>query len=303
MKRKLAQMAVVGALLAGSTGASWGQSVEADVPDPGSRGGVYARGSYGHRFDSDLKDTANGEFSSDDARLELGGTADFGSVRWVNAFGYGYAKYDAQVVDADLHSYMLASVFDFDVAKSCHMTVGPVVTMAGENDADWSHAINYGGLIATTYRASKELSVGLAAVAMRRIGGGVSITPVVNVNWQFARNWHLYTGLTEVAARRGIGGNLGWAFAKGWEASVGMQFERRRFRLEDDDAIGEDRAAPVYARLSWEPITGLAFDATAGAAFGGRVELDGSGDGDRNASKYDPAPLVGLRVRYALSGL
>lgn len=309
MKTKFARAVLVATLLTLAAAPSRAQSVEADVPDTTGRGALYVRGSYGHRFDADLKDAPSGQFSSDDARLELGGSIDFGSVRWVNAFGYGYGHYDVDLeranvdLKANIHSFMLASLVDIDVAKSCNLMVGPVVTQAAEEHADWGEALSYGALIGSVYRPSKELSVGLSLVAMKRIEEGVGITPIPMVNWRFARRWQLYTGITEVGARRGIGGYVGWSFAKNWEAAVGVQFERRRFRLDAADAIGEDKAAPVYARISWEIIRGLTLDATAGAAFAGRVKINDSKDHFKAGSEYDPAPVVGVRLRYAVSGI
>lgn len=303
MRRKsLMCAALAAAILATSNTGALAQTIDADIPETGVGGSFFVRDSYGHRFDTDMDDV-RGEFSTHDARIELGGTVDFGNVRWANAVGYGFTAYDANLVDADVHSLMLASIVDFDVAPQWSMMVGPVVGMNAETDADWEDSLSYGALLGTAYRPSKELTLGFALVAMRRIEEGVGLTPIPMVKWTFAPNWQLYTGLTEVAARRGLGGYVGWSFAECWEAAAGLQFERRRFRLDTADAIGEDKSAPAYVRISWEILEGLKLEAMTGITFGGRFKVNDKDDHFRAGSDYDPAPFVGVRLGYAIASL
>jgi hypothetical protein len=289
-------------------GSALAQTVDApEVESPSAKGSLFVRGGYGHRFESDLDDSS-GDFQTNDARFDVGGTAVFGSgVRWLNIVGYGYNNYDADQVDADVYNVTAASILAFPVAPSLHLMAGPLLSFYAEEGADWGDAVSYGGLVGATYRHSPELSIGLATAVMARIEEGVGIAPIPMIDWRFAPQWKLYTGITEVAARRGIGGFVAWSIADNVELAAGAQFERRRFRLEDDgataDYIVEDKSVPVYARLSWQMAESFGLDIYGGAAVGGELELNDKQDDHVGDRKYDPAPIVGARLRLELSGL
>ncbi len=290
-------------LVAMSAGPAWSQAIDApEVESPSDNSSFFVRGAYGHRFETDLDDS-NGEFDTNDARGEIGGTAAFdGGVRWLNLLGYGFNNYGSDVADSNIHNLNFASIVSFEVGESWRMMVGPLVSVYAEEGADWGDAVSYGGLLGAVYRNSPTFSIGLAVAVMRRIEEGIGIAPIPLIDWRFARNWRLHTGVTEVAARRGIGGFVGWTFANHWEVAAGAQFERRRFRLEDkgitSDFIVQDKSAPVYARLSWGMADGLALDLYGGVAVAGKIRVSDDDDHFVADDKYDPAPLVGVRLRY-----
>lgn len=305
MRKQIIRIALTVAVLGGP---AWAQSIEVpEVESPASEGNFFVRGAYGHRFETEFDDFP-GEFETNDARGEIGGTAAFDSgIRWMNFLGYGYNNYDSDAVDANVHNLTLASIVDWDLNPCWTMMAGPLASVYAEEGADWGDSMSFGGLLGATYSDNPDLSIGLAVAAMSRIEEGIAITPIPLVRWNFAPAWRLYAGITEVAARKGIGSYVAWAFADSLELAGGVQFEKRRFRLEDKGAFSEgiieDKSIPVYARLSWEMVESLNLDVYAGAAFGGELEINDPDDHFVGDDKYDAAPLVGARLRYEISGL
>lgn len=306
MKTKFIIAAFAAMLLGANEVVAQGVEVS-DVESPSETNSFFARTSYAHRFDADIDGPS--DFATDDVRAELGGTIAFNDrVQWLNFLGYGFTKYDNEFSDANVHSLSLASILGIGIDDHWSILFGPVVGVAAENDADWDDAVSVGGVLGTTYRASADLKVGLALVAVRRMEEGASLLPIPMVDWRFAPDWQLYTGMTEVAARRGVGGYIAWNFVPPCELSVGAQYEHRRFRLDDggfvnNDYIMEDRSVPVYVRFSVRIIRGLSADILSGVAFGGELKLNDAKDRFVADASYDPQAILGVRVQYALDGL
>lgn len=305
MKRLLLRSMCAGMML---TGTAWAQSIDTPgLETPGVEGSLFVRGSYGHRFESDFEDLS-GKFETNDARAEVGGTAAFANgVRWANFLSYAYNNYDSDGLDANVNNLSLASIVGWELNPCWQLMAGPIATFYAESGADWGDSAAYGGLVGATYSESDDWSVGLAVAATKRIEEGVGIMPIPMVRWNFAPQWKLFAGVTEVAARRGVGGYVGWSVAEGIELAAGAQFENRRFRLDDDgltsDFIVEDKSVPIYARASWEMIQHLNLDVYAGAIVGGQLELNDPDDHFLGDDSYDATPLVGVRLRYEVAGL
>lgn len=318
MRRTIAAAAVFGSLLVGAQ--AWAQTVEvSEVESPEHSDNLFARLSYGHRYDAEMQGGIKNDLATDDVRTEVGGTVVFNErLRWFNFLGYGYTNYDNELEDSQISSLSLASILGFGLDDpGWTILAGPVLNFSADKGADWGDAVSAGAALGATYKHSPELELGLAVIAASRIEEGATILPVPLVNWRFHPQWRLYTGMTEVAARRGVGGYLEWNFIEPCDVSIGAQFENRRFRLNNvsnfnqnfpnqvgdnggHNYIGEDQSVPVYLRVNVRIIEGLSADILGGVAFGGKMSLSNSHDHFIDSASYDPQAIIGIRAQYNL---
>lgn len=294
------------------------QSIEVqEIDNPSAESGFYVRASYGHRFDANIDEVdikgvpgsnnvpGNGDFSTNDVRGEVGGTIKFSeSIRWANYLGYGFNNYDSDAINADVNNLTWASLVGWDMDRNWSILFGPVVSAYAQWGADWGKSISAGGVFGTVYHPTRDLSVGLALVTVKRFEDDISLLPVLMTNWNFARDWNLRTGMTEVAARRGIGATVAWSFARDFQLLGGLQFENRRFRQDRGDLIVNDRSLPIFASVQWDIVEGLSLSGELGVAVGGQLkQRDKNDDHTILIADYDAAPILGVRLQYALSGL
>lgn len=293
-----------------------GQTVEVSgVDSPASSNSIFARIDYGRRNDTDID--GPDQLAADDARGEAGGTFVFkNGVRWLNLLGYGYTHYSSEYINAQVHNLSIASIVGIPLRKSgWTVLVGPTLSFSADEGTNWGDAYSVGGLLGATYTASPDLTVGLAIAASNQIEEGVNILPVPMVNWRFAPQWRLYTGITEVAARRGVGGFVEWNVVGPCDVSVGAQFEHRRFRLDEvaglstpfsregSNYVGEDQSVPLYIRANFRLIDGLSADVLTGAVLGGKMAVSTPHDHFVSDAKYDAAFLFGVRLQYTFDDI
>jgi hypothetical protein len=127
------------------------------------------------------------------------------------------------------------------------------------------------------------------------------LLPFITANWQFADNWNLRVGFSEVAANGGYGLEVMCNLNEQWKVGGGAQFRQKRFRLEDDDGtltddgVGEDKAASLYGKAVWEPSPKCSVEILAGISAAGEVRLENGGGHKIFEEDYDPSLIIGLR--------
>lgn len=172
----------------------------------------------------------------------------------------------------------------------------PRLRYSAETDADLGDGREAGLLAGASYRVNERLSIGPGLGVFSELGSGTDVFPILLVNWQMTDTLSLETG-RGLAASRGPGLTLRWAPAGDWSFGLGARYEKRRFRLDDEDAapggIGMDKAVPVALTATWKPAPRVELNLLAGAELGGnlRVETD---SGRRLVSEdYDTAAFAG----------
>jgi len=142
-----------------------------------------------------------------------------------------------------------------------------------------------------------------------RLEGGVGLLPVPTINWRFAEDWTLNTGMVSVFDP-GVGADVGWQISETVALGTGFAFQSRQFRLRDrarvahpnrnrtdEGGIGSESEIPIFANLKWRPTKRTVIDLLAGVAVGGNLRVE---DADGNRIKdhdYDPAPFVGMKAQ------
>jgi hypothetical protein len=153
-----------------------------------------------------------------------------------------------------------------------------------------------------------NLSVGAAVAAVSRIEDQVGLAPIPLVDWRFGDGWMPRSGAPDFGARRGFGLEIGWG-NESLEIAGGAQYQRRRFRLDDDQSsgpkngVGQETSAPIYGRFTIKMTKEANLDLFAGVSLAGELKVeDNDGHADTLAfdhkQGFDPAPIVGARASF-----
>lgn len=293
---------------AGLPASAWSQTVdvEAVVPEPSDKAYVFNSG-YDHLFQSDVGN--NGHFARDTFSAGLGGRFELSESLSLNTrFIYELNAYkfsnDARPFFEwqNINQYTLAPILDWKLDEQWALLGGPFFRYAAEGSASFDHAFSGGGLIGFNHTASKDLSLGLAIGVLSQIEDKAGIVPIPMVRWHFAEAWTLRTGISHLGGRAGLGPELTWQLEKDWDLGFGMQYQRRRFRLNEhganDKAVGEESSLPVYARLTWRPLEAASIEFLGGLVAGGNLKIQDENGGNTYDKGYDATPMLGLRGEY-----
>lgn len=180
------------------------------------------------------------------------------------------------------------------------LIVAPMVRYAGEQGAESSDALRYGGAFALARQFSPDFRLGLGVVALHDIGRN-RVLPYVDLSWKIDERWRL--GSANATALAGLGGlELVRQGSPRWSLGLGVGFGEDRFRLDRDGptagAVAERKSTPLYARLSLRPDPALSIDAYLGTTLRNELRIERKGLRDIT-EKYDAAPIVGVSVSYS----
>lgn len=317
--------AVVAALLVlGTASVVWAQTIDVVTMDPreheeqaAAKKAFRLNVGYAHRFEADLD--KSGRFSTDTARIEFTSqTALARSLSWDNLVAYEFNYYDFTNTGAghpweDVHFLTYIPSLRWKIDKQWSLFGGPVLQVGAESGADFGDGVSGGALVGFLWRRDANLSVGGAIAGVSRIEDKFGLAPIPLVVWRFAEGWTLRSGVPDFGGRRGFGVELGWG-RDTWEIAAGAQFQRRRFRLDDDgnggspqagprNGVGQETSAPVYGKFTLKMSDGASVDLFAGVSLAGELKIEDE-DGHRNTlnfdskQEFDPAPIIGTRVSF-----
>jgi hypothetical protein len=281
---------------------------------------------YAHRFEANLD--KNGRFSTDTTRIEFASQTELAkSLSWDNMVAYEFNYYDFTNTQSsnqtgteriggdpfqDVHQLTYIPVLRWKIDPNWSIFGGPALQVSAESGADFGDGVTGGALFGFLWRRDANLSVGGAVAAISRIEDTVGLAPIPLVNWRFAEGWALRSGVPDFGARRGFGLELGWGMDE-WEIAAGAQFQRRRFRLDDDDSgltgsskgVGQETSAPVYVKFTYRMSKDASIDLFGGVSLAGELKVEDRNGHDNqlppgydNKQQFDPAPIVGTRVNF-----
>jgi hypothetical protein len=283
--------------------------VEVALPEPSEKKFVIHSG-YDHVFETRVDNTGGADMSLDSFLIGAGGRFDIADNLTLSAlFHYELDAYDfTEGLDVlaweDINQFTLAGLLDYELDEHWHVLGGPIFRLAGEGSAVFDDAFTGGGLIGFTYLASKDLTVGLALGLLSQIEDDPAIMPVPIVRWHFAEPLTLKVGISPLGGRTGLGPELIWHVAEQIDVGAGLQYQRRRFRLDDSEAlatrdgVGEDTSLPIYARLTWRPIPAAAIEVFGGVVTAGEVTLADDRGHNHVDNDYDATGTLGMRAEY-----
>jgi hypothetical protein len=275
-------------------------------PEPGWS--TFLRSGYVHQFDTDIDD--GGSFNVYRLSIQGGVTYAPDYRRSVSfALGYGLDGYDfsgdrgfaALRPWEDTNSYRLSMPVRWGFNKAWTVFVVPTLRFSAESGADLEDAMQGGGFAGIFYRFGDQLTMGPGIAVISQIEDNATVFPVLMVKWKITDRLSLETG-------RGLGATLGpglvmrWQGSDKWGLSVGVRYEKLRFRLDDKrmapNGIGQDRAFPVFCSLSYSLSRRAKMSLFSGAELGGELRLENE-KGDRIAEEdYEAGGFGGITFNF-----
>jgi hypothetical protein len=185
---------------------------------------------------------------------------------------------------------------------------GGFVKMSAESGISLNRAATGGGIAGVNYKVSDTLTIGGGVAVTTVLEEKAAILPLLLAKWQFAQDWRLDLGFTDVATS-GYGLDVKWLPSKEWELGVGAQVHKNNFRINGNvndqlgnstsnskNGIATEQAATIYLDSTWHATDKFDLGAFAGVATGGKLKLaDSSGDREQKVD-YKAAAVIGLKA-------
>lgn len=259
-----------------------------------------------HQSDADLKD-GGGAFSTDrwflsggvnyawDARnsigVSLGGGRSIYEFDGLGAFGGGDPWHRVNETRLTLN-------WRFGFGDKGTAFVIPGVYMQGEQASTGGNT-TFGLFAAAAWRVRDGLTIGPGFGLFSRLESGVSVFPVLAIDWDITERWNLSTG-SGLGASRGPGLTLRYTLNDDWSLGLTGRYEDFEFRLDDKGpaagGIGRDQSFPLVFLASLKPNPKFGLSVFAGLELGGKLKLSDA-DGERlDESSFDPAPVLGASL-------
>lgn len=229
-------------------------------------------------------------------------------LTWLNNFFVGLSDYDFEgggfaagnpweTVLFNRYGTQLA----YQIDDHWGVRAGGVFMFSRETDADWNDGFTGGGSLGVDYRVSKTLFLSLGIAAVTQIEGGARVEPAVAINWVPAEHWVLRVGAVPVSGGAAAGAEVEYQFTEQWNVGLGLLYNQRRFRLDDDsgvtpNGVGEDDTLPLRLRLGWRITPQVSLNFLAGLVLNGQLQLDDENGNTLREQDYDPAPYIGVRA-------
>ena len=256
---------------------------------------------YGHLFKTDID--GSGNVSRDGFRLlfndEISFTSDF---TLTNIISYDFHHYDFSSSSRfqwdDIHFANYVPLFKWKANDQWSILAAPIVRLNMEGDAKLKDGVRGGGAVGFNYIHSPTLSLGLLIGALDQIEDDVQIVPIPVINWKFAEAWMLRAGVSNIGAQNGLGAEIGWQWMPKVELVGGVQFQRRRFRLNTNDQVGQETRIPVFGKLSFALAPRGKLELFAGVAAGGELRLENKHGKKIREKDYDATGMVGAQLNF-----
>jgi hypothetical protein len=82
------------------------------------------------------------------------------------------------------------------------------------------------------------------------------------------------------------------------ELAGGLQFQRRRFRLDKNDAVGQERMVPVYGKVTWWMFPQGAVELFGSVATNGNIRLENKNGNKITDKDYDNTAYFGGKIHF-----
>lgn len=213
----------------------------------------------------------------------------------------GPTRFGAVSPWGDIHTLGVGGRVSYRLAPGWSLLAIPSLKLSREDGASWDDAVAYGGILSVNRRFGTTLTVGIGAGGFSNLEK-VTVIPLAVVNWQITDRLRLGNPL-----RPGPTGPAGMELSyrlgdDDWEMATGAAYRLNRFRLDRSGTIpggiGEERAVPVWGRISCRLARHLHLDLVAGTMLAGRVTVEDGAGHEMASDRYDPAPFVSLAGAY-----
>ncbi len=262
--------------------------------------------SYTHQPDSDIDD--GGELSTETFSVRLGLPISRKPGRFIALTArYDWTDFEFSgttpgsfgTLDPwdEVHALRLSLPVFWDLNDQWTLFALPNIRFSFEDGADVGDGLTGGALIGGAFQWSDTLTIGPGLGVNSNLEDNASIFPIIYIDWQLSDSLRLTTRPSGGPVS-GPGLTLHWRLADAWHASFGANYEKLRFRLDEDNAaapegIGEYRGLPVYASLGYQASEHLRINAFAGVRLANELRLEDHGGHTVAKEDSDPAPFFG----------
>ncbi len=186
----------------------------------------------------------------------------------------------------------------YRLSSEWSLFAAPVVQYAGEQGADFTDSLLYGGVAGALYRPSKTFVIGFGAGVFYRLEE-TKVFPAFIFSWKITDRLRLGNSFrTGPSGPAGL--ELAYAIDHNWETALSGGYRSYRFRLDEHgqvpNGIGQTDSFPFFARLSRRLSPHLRADLYGGAAFGGKLRLEDSHGHEIDHVSYNTAPLASFAI-------
>jgi hypothetical protein len=197
---------------------------------------------------------------------------------------------------SDIHAVDLSAIYSQPLGGKWGMVLGATIGSAGEEGAEFSDTLTYGGFGAVSHQCTETFSASLGLFVQSRIEDNVLIIPIPGIDWKISDEWRLAT-----LNRPGL--SLLYTPSKAWTFSLGATFEGKEFRLNDRDAapegVGRDRAVPIELGFEYAPSRNITLGGYAGVYAYRKFRLEDTNGNKISEFESEATPVVGLNIKFA----
>ncbi len=243
---------------------------------------VYSKGGYSYRVNENLQIGLAAHYEYDD-------------------FSFTGLNFYAPQPWNHVHSFGGSGSVLYTLSHKWSLLFAPFIGAAGENGADWSRALIYGGAAAAIYSFDKDRSIGFGMGAKYNLEQ-TSFFPLVLLNWNFNEWVRLSTPYR--AGPDGPGGVELTFFPlkknKDLRIGLGGTYLSKRFRLSQSNSynlangIGEYDTIPLFARLSYRILPVVDLNLYGGASVYNYIRVEDSRGGRLFHTHQNVAPFIGI---------
>ncbi len=231
------------------------------------------------------------------------------------SFRYGMDAYNFNFINApasppwhNINTIQVASVLSYKIDDTWTAYGGGFLKMSADNDVALTKGTTGGALVGFNYKVNDTLNLGAGFGLASQLGKSTSLLPLITAKWQFADDWRLDVGLTDVATM-GYGAEVKWHANDAWDFGFGIQYHRSRFAIarpsgtpagQVGDGVGQEKAATLYADAIWHAAPQVDLDGFVGLAAGGNVAAYDNHRDKIWGYNYNPAAILGVKcsVRF-----
>ena len=233
---------------------------------------------------------------SDTADLVLRGGAEFSFYSFDGSAGVIPSAPTIEEPFDDVYELRVAPLLRVTPDEGWRWFVGGSLTSSGEPDADFADTLAGGGLAGASFEITDTFRLGAALSVTTRLEGGVFVLPIPIIEWDITDRLALRT------RERGVG--LEYWFTDSWNAAALVGFDRREFRLADDNAAlpggsVTDRRIPLTLAVTYSPSQKMIITARAGVELAGRLEFHDMNDRQVRETDLSENFVAGIDARFA----
>jgi long-subunit fatty acid transport protein len=221
-----------------------------------------------------------------------------------NSFRYGLDGYNFNLSGIvsppwqNVNTIQAASVVQWRMDDNWSLYGGGFLKMSADSDVALTQGTTGGILWGFNYKFNDTLSLGLGLAIASQLQESAQVLPLITAKWQFADDWRLDVGLTDVATM-GYGAVAKWHFNDAWDFGFGVQYHNSRFSIPSPngtagDGVGQEKAATIFADATWHATPMVDVGGFVGFTAGGNLAVYDNHRDEVRGNNYDPAFILGV---------